>query len=176
MEEELKPLTESSANTQVETTVETTTETRLENLPRVEDLIKSEQEVKTQQKIEGLTESVVHAEERQFARKKDQKKAFMKQRLKVVTGVYIAVVSLLLAFVGVNVATLAILNNEINSNTNTIQMENYLISNEAPIEEVQTPSQAPLEITLNEPRDYSDDKKELTFLDKLTILFRNLFS
>ena len=32
-----------------------------------------------------------------------------------------------------------------------------------------------IEISLNEPRDYSDDIEELTFLDKMTILFRNIF-
>ena len=31
-----------------------------------------------------------------------------------------------------------------------------------------------IQISLNEPRDYSDDKKELTFLDKLTILFMHI--
>ena len=31
-------------------------------------------------------------------------------------------------------------------------------------------------ITLNQPRDYNDDKQTLTFLDKITILFRSLFN
>ena len=175
MEEELNLETEKSVSSQVETVVEQQTESKLENLPRVEDLIKSEQEVKVQQSTENIVQNSPATEDKVFALKKDQKKVFLKKRLKVVAGVYIAVVSMLLAFVGVNVATMAMLNKEITNNTNTIQMEHYLINNEAPVEEP-TAENPPIEITLNEPRDYSDDKAELTFLDKLTILFRNLFS
>jgi len=103
----------------------------------------------------------------------DQKKALYKKRIKIVTGVYATAVTLLLAFVGVNIATMAMLNKKITTNTETIQTQQQQI-------EVleQTPENLPggeFQISLNEPRDYSEDKKELTFLDKLTILFRNLF-
>ena len=177
MEEELKPQFENEAKTQVATETQTESDTRLDSLPRAEDLIKSEKEVKIENKIAGLTDAKNQSitENRTFATKKDEKKVFIKKRLKVITGVYIAVATLLLAFVGINVATMAVLNKEINTNTQTIQMENYLISNEEEVAEPADPETAPIQITLNEPRDYSDDKKELTFFDKITILFRNLF-
>ena len=67
-------------------------------------------------------------------------------------------------------------NRDINSNANTIQSQSQQIDI---YEGLNTPDADPtgtIEISLNEPRDYSDDTKELTFFDKLTILFRNIFS
>ena len=37
------------------------------------------------------------------------------------------------------------------------------------------PTKGEFQRSLNEPREYSEDKKELTWLDKITILFRNIF-
>ena len=84
-------------------------------------------------------------------------------------------VALLLGFVITNIATLAILNKNIITNTETIQSAQQ----ELVVEETLHPEldkQPEYQISLNEPRDYSEDKKELTWLDKITILFRNIFS
>ena len=177
--EELEP--KLNTNTEVQTETQTQTEVEKEislgSSLRLEDLLKTEKEVKIKQEIKGLTqvESEFKTENKEFAKKKDEKKIFLKRRLKVVSGVYIAVVSLLLTFVGVNVATLAILNNAYNSNTNTIQAKQESV---AYLEGTQTPPELPAEeitIALNEPRDYSDDKKDLTFFDRITIMFRSIF-
>lgn len=161
--------TESSSNTQ--------TEQQLDSLPRLEDLLKSEKEVKVAQKIEGLekaTESI-EIEDKVFTRKVDEKKVYLKKRLKIISAVYITVVALMLTLVGINVATLISMNNTINNNTITI------VKNESDIQNAQnqynatTPTGQEITVSLNEPRDYSDDTKELTFLDKMTILFRNMF-
>lgn len=176
MDEELQPEKETETQTQTITSVER--ETKLDSLPSLEDMLKSEKEVSVKQEIKGVTqvENQTQAEDRVFSKKKDKRQALVKTRLKVLTGVYVAVVSLLFAFVGVNVATLAALNKDITSNTNTIQAESYIAESLATSAPEQTePTGEPIEISLNEPRDYSDDKKELTFLDKLTILFRNIF-
>ena len=112
-------------------------------------------------------------EDRMFVKKADQKKALYKKRIKIVTSVYTTAMVLLLAFVGVNIATMASLQKDITTNTQTIQSQQEQIE----LLEQNTPgaSTGNYQISLNEPRDYSEDKKELTFLDKLTILFRNLF-
>ena len=178
MDEELQPELETNADVQIatETSEETKKETSLDNFPRLEDLIKSEKEIKTKTEIQGVTkvEPNVKTEDRVFTRKTDEKKTYIKRRLKTITGVYISVVTLLLAFVGVNIATLAILNKDINSATNTIKSQTEVVTY---IENSATPSTpaGEYQISLNEPRDYSEDKKELTFLDKITILFRNIF-
>ena len=151
----------------------------LDSLPRLEDLLKSEKEIKTEKKttLEGLTqvkqETKLH--DRTFARVEDQKKEFVKRRVKIVTGVFGTVVSLLLAFVGVNLITLATLSRDIKSNTKTIQSQTQLVENYMEQAPAQTPPNGSFEISLNEPRDYEDDKKELTLFDKITILFRNIF-
>jgi len=82
---------------------------------------------------------------------------------------------LLLGFVISNIATLAILDKSITTNTKTIQSKKdeivKVLEESEPGTEI-----GDFQISLNEPRDYSEDKKELTWLDKITILFRNLFS
>lgn len=175
--EELQP--ELNTEQTTETVVETKTETRLSDFLRLEDMLKSEKEVKQNTEIKGLEKASGEtlAEDRTFARKKDEKKVYIKRRLKIVTGVYVAVVSLLLAFAGVNVATLATQGG--NSHTNDIaitqltgEVEN---ASEDINEEMLNQGVAPFTVSLNEPRDYSDDNKELSFLDKVTILFRNIF-
>lgn len=175
MDEELQPQLDTNTSVEVETIAsETKQETPLETLPRLEDLIKSEKEVKVQNKIEGVTkvESNVQVENRVFKKSSEEKQKYIKRRLKIVTSVYVSVVALLLAFVGVNIVTLAMLNKDIKSNTKTINTQTERV-----VELSKEPAITGQDITisLNEPRDYSEDKKELTFLDKITILFRNLF-
>ena len=179
MDEELQPEleTNSDVETATETRVSPEQEQKLDDLPRLEDLRKSETEVKTQKEIEGVTkvEANVKSQDRIFARKADEKKVYIKRRLKTITGVYVAVVTLLLAFVGVNIVTLAILNKDIKSTTDTIQQETVKVEVlEETLPELPQ-SNGEFQISLNEPRDYSEDKKELTWLDKITILFRNSF-
>ena len=175
-EEQIQQQTESvGTSTQVEERIEQ--EKKLDDLPRIEDLRKSEKDVKTSTEIEGATqiEQATQTKDRIFVRKADQKKALYKKRLKIVTAVYTTVVVLLLAFVGVNIATLATLNKSITTNTETIQTQQQQIELLEPSQP--NPSNEPTyQISLNEPRDYSEDKQELTWLDKITILFRNLFS
>lgn len=174
MEEEFERESESTQTEQI-TSVEEEKQT-LDSLPRIEELRKSEQEVKIDTKIEGVTqvEQKTKTEDRFFTKKTDEKKVYLKKRLKIVTSVYVSVVALLLTFVGINIATLAMLKKDINSNTQTIQAEQAMIE-ELKNNASQNPPMEELQISLNEPRDYSEDKQELTFLDKLTILFRNLF-
>ncbi|MCQ2565057.1 MAG: hypothetical protein MJ152_04300 [Clostridia bacterium] len=156
--------------------VETQEVTHLEDLPRLEDLLKTEQEIEKAPELKGLKEvqDAPVEQDKPFEMKKDQQKAFAKRRLKLVTVIYSIVACLLLAFTCVNVATMISLNRDINKNTETINLEM------GKLEDNLNPPPAPekgteIFVSLNEPRDYSDDKVEITFLDKLTILFRNLF-
>ncbi len=165
------------SNVQVETKTETMTdqEIKVEEMPSLEDLQKSEKEVGAIQKTkkEVAKKPLMLGEDRVFARKSDEKKAHVKKRLKIVTAVYSTVVALLLGFVITNIATLAIMNKQITTNTKTIQSNQQQIEL---LEEGLTPTEKEqLPISLNEPRDYSEDKQELTFLDKVTIIFRNIF-
>ncbi len=175
--EELEKQTQTEITTEIEQ--ETKPELKLDDFPNFQDLVKSEQEIKSERKLQGLTsaESNQTLEDRPFARKEDERKKFVKKRVKLVTGVYIAVATLMLAFVGVNIGTLAVLNKKINDSTKTIQAESTVldmaIENDTPDESLTQPT---IEITLNQPRDYYDDNQSLTLLDKITILFRNLFN
>lgn len=175
MEEELEKEESVSVQTETATSVEKETKETLDSFPRIEELRKSEQEVKTRPEIEGVTQikEETQVKDRVFARKSDERKAQLKKRLKIVTAVYTTVVVALLAFVITNIATLAILDKSVNTNIDTIQSQQTQVT----IEEAKTPGQSLGEytISLNEPRDYSEDKKELTWLDKITILFRNIF-
>ena len=176
MEEELEKTESVSVQTETETSVEQAQPT-LSSLPSLEELKKSEQQVQTQTEIDGVTqvEQKTQTQDRIFTKKKDERKVYLKKRLKIATAVYATVVVLLLGFVITNIATLAILNKNITTNTDTIQTEQTQIL----IEESKAPTGEQLgeyQISLNEPRDYSEDKKELTWLDKITILFRNIFS
>lgn len=173
-EEQIQQQTE-SVGTSTEVLEKVEQEKKLDNLPRVEDMRKSEKEVKTKTEVEGTTQinQSTNLQDRVFVKKSDQKKALYKKRIKIVTGVYATAVTLLLAFVGVNIATMAMLNKQITTNTDTIQSQQQQI--EVLEETVPNSPNGEFQISLNEPRDYSEDKKELTFLDKLTILFRNLF-
>ncbi len=177
MEQEEEKIT--STITKVEQESETTNENLLESLPRLEDLLKSEQEVSKAPELKGLerVQDATLSENKVFKRKEDEKKAFVKRRVKLLTGVYITVAALLFTFVGINAVTQALLTRDINSNANTIQSKSEQVVIFENMEgQPNTPSGDPINVTLNEPRDYSDDTKELTFMDKLTILFRNLFS
>ena len=174
-EEQLQQQTE-SVGTSTELIEKVEQEKKLDDFPRLEDLMKSEKEIKPSPEIEGVSqvEQKTQTKDRIFTRKSDEKKVYIKKRLKILTTVYISVVVLMLAFVITNIATLAILNKNITTNTDTIQTEQTQVL----IEESKAPTEtehSEIQISLNEPRDYSEDKKELTWLDKITILFRNLF-
>ena len=176
MQEEFEREESVSVQTENQTSVETKVQETPDFLPHIEDLRKSEQDVKINTEIQGVTqvEQRTQAKDRVFARKSDEKKVYFKKRLKIVTAVYTAVVALLLGFVIANVVTLAQLNKDITTNTKTIKSQSQQI--EKVLEETTSGEQlGNFQISLNEPRDYSDDKKELTWLDKITILFRNLF-
>ncbi len=176
MEEELEREESISIQTQTQTSVEQKTQT-LDSFPRIEDLRKSEQEVKVNNQVEGTiqVEQKTKVKDKIFTRRVDERKVHLKKRLKIVTAVYTSVVVLLLGFVITNIVTLAMLDKSINSNTETIQTAQQQVLLE---EATNTPGESVgnFQISLNEPRDYSEDKKELTLLDKITILFRNIFS
>jgi len=176
MEEELKPETQQEVNTQTVTSETKKEETSLDNFPRLEDMLKSEKEVQPAKKLEGVTEveKTTFFEQNPFAKKEDKKAPLLKKRVKIVSGVLISTITLLLAFVGISTFTLASLHKQINTNTETIQSQQEVLTDLANTVNPGDPASV-LEVTLNEPRDYSDDKKELTILDKLTIMFRSLF-
>lgn len=175
--EELESKLELNSNIQTQSEIKSSvaTESNLKSLPRLEDLLKSEKQVKVNKKIEGLTQiqTFTHANEKEFEKKKDNSKAHLKRRIKTITGVYVVVASLLAIFAGINVITLAVLNKQVTTNTNTIQ------SQQAQVEQImQNAPTAGQDIPLilgTPPRDYDDDNKELTFLDKISILFRGIF-
>ena len=177
MDEELKEQEQISVQTETQTSVSEEVRKTLDSFPRIEDLRKSEQDVKINTHVEGTTqvEQRTQAKDRVFKKKADEKKVYLKKRLKIVTVVYTSVVALLLGFALANVATLANLEKDITTNTQTIQSKKDQI---VQVLEESNPGQeiGAFQISLNEPRDYSEDKKELTWLDKITILFRNLFS
>ncbi len=178
MQEEPQVQNESSTITSTQPSVENVSETRLQNLPSLDDLKRSEVEiVKPKAEIKGLksVEQETLVENKTFKRKEDETRAFYKKRFKVLTSVYVTVLVLLLGFVGVNISTLAILNKDINSNTATIQAETEKVEFYESQADMPSEPKGSIQISLNEPRDYGDDEKELTFLDKITIIFRNLF-
>lgn len=181
MEEDFNQTLQAETETSTQTVTEKETKIGLEglnNLPRIEDLMRSEKEIKPTQSIQGLktVEPNSQAEDKPFTLKKDEKKAYVKKRVKVLTSVYVAVVGLLFAFVLSNAITMAVLSNKINSNTNTMQSRSEIVQTlEQTTQNDETTASGTFTVKLNEPRDYSDDTKELTFFDKLTILFRNLF-
>lgn len=168
---------ENEVNIQTQTETKLETETSLENLPRLEDFLKSEKEIRATTELKGLTQVQQDnlTQDKVFSRKEDEKKSFYKKRTKIVSSVYICVASLLAFFTMFNIFTLVSLNKQISDNTLTIQSEQSKIEvYEQTAPEIPNTNQEVF-ITLNEPRDYSEDNKELTFLDKLTILFRNIF-
>lgn len=176
MDEELEKQTITQTETRVEQEQEQ--DLALDSLPRLEDLLKSEKEIKPAPELKGLTQAKQDSatENRVFKSKEDEKKSFVKKRVKIVSAVYICVCALLFGFVIFNTVSLAILGKNINSNTNTIKAETEHVEYlENGTQQPVPPDGQQIEITLNEPRDYSDDTKELTFFDKLTILFRNIF-
>jgi len=174
--EELESQKELNSNIQTQSEIKKEeTQTNLSSLPRLEDLLKSEKQVKVGKQIEGLTQAKTFTQSsaKEFAKKQDNKKAHFKRRIKTITGVYVAVASLLAIFASVNVVTLAVLNKQATTNLDTIQSKQQTVESI-----MQEGAQAGQDIPLilgTPPRDYDDDNKELTFLDKLTILFRGLF-
>ena len=170
---------EINTNTEVDTITssETKTNQQLEDLPRLEDLLKSEKEVKTASKIQGLEtiQEATEIEDKIFTRKVDEKKVYLKKRVKILTAVYLTVTTLLLALTGISVATLIDMNNNYTNNTVIISQNADQIQEAEKAYPNLTPAGQDINVDLNEPRDYSDDTKELTFFDKITILFRNIF-
>ena len=177
MEEELKPEVEKEVNTQTVASEQVKEESSLDNLPRLEDLLNSEKTVKPAKQLEGVTEveKTTFFEQVPFTKKEDKRAPLFKKRVKIVSSVLVSTVLMLLAFVGVSTFTLASLHKEVHTNTQTIQSQQEVLNNLKNSVNTNDPS-GMLEITLNEPRDYSDDKKELSILDKLTIVFRSIFS
>ena len=177
MEEEFEVQESVSVQTSTITSVNEETKAALDSLPRIEELRRSEQAVKINTEVKGATQigTKTQVKDKIFTRKVDEKKIHLKKRLKIVTAVYTTVVALLLGFAITNVITLAQLNKDINSNTETIQSQKEEIVR---VLEETNPGEnlGDYQISLNEPRDYSEDKKDLTWLDKITILFRNIFS
>ena len=174
--EELEPLKEENASIQTQSEIKNEiTQTNLNSLPRLEDLLKSEKQVKTNKEIQGLTQvqTFTQANEKAFAKKQDNKQVHLKRRIKTITGVYVAVASLLAIFAGVNVVTLAVLNKQATTNLDTIQSKQEVV--ESIMQEAPTAGQDIPLILGTPPRDYDDDNKELTFLDKISILFRGIF-
>ncbi len=172
----------SESSTQTATQTETQKETKvglesLNDLPRIEDLLRSEKEIKPAPEIKGLkkVENATASENKTFALKQDENKAYVKKRVKVLTSVYITVASLLFVFVFANAITMAVLSGKQNSNVNTIQNESNRVADLKSSQTQEDSTLGSFTYSLNEPRDYSDDTKELTFFDKLSILFRNLF-
>lgn len=177
MEYERQKETSANTITENEPEVKQTPETRLDDLPRWEDLLKSEQELRPAPELKGLkkVENDTIEEDKTFTKKQDEKNILVRRRVKILTSIYIAVASLLLTFVGVNAVTLTMFSRDINSNANTIQSKSEQVEfGENRIDTPQMPSDS-IEVSLNPPRDYGDDSRELTFFDKLTILFRNIF-
>lgn len=177
MEEEFETNGVTNVQTEVQTSVNEETKQTLDSFPRIEDLRKSEQAVKIESKIQGVSqvEQRTQVKDRIFTKRSDEKKVYLKKRVKIVTAVYSTVVALLLGFVVSNIATLAMLDKSVSSNTKTIQAAQQQVQIEQATD-VTGEILGDIQISINEPRDYSEDKKELTWLDKITILFRNLFS
>jgi len=174
LEKELQPSAEAQTNTQTVNTEQTQSVQNI-SMPNIEQLRQNEMQFKTKTQLQGVTqvEDEFAQETREFTKKQDKAKQKAGVRSKVIKGVYFSVLGLLLTLVGVNAITLAVLSNSINTNKDTIKSKQDTIA-EYVLNEGDIPD--PLPITLNEPRDYNDDKKELTFWDKVTILFRNIFS
>ena len=177
MDEELEVKGNVNIQTETLTSVEEETKQTLDSLPRIEELRRSEQDVKVNTEIQGTTQ-VQHqtlAKDRVFRKKSEEKKVLFKKRLKIVTVVYTTILALLLGFAITNLVTLSVLDKSISTNTQTIdsiqkEIDDYKLENPEISESIELP------IDVNPPRDYNEDGKELTFLDKLTILFRNIFS
>ena len=175
--ENFNQIQEQQKQNQTDTVTENKTDTGFEDLPRLEDLLKSESEVTTIQapELKGLkqVEQGKRTAEKTFARKEDEKRTFVRRRVKILTGVYACVFALLLGFVGVNTASIIT-----KGHTNTTATQNIEIAT-ANLNGVSTTPQGEavngLELTVNTPRDYGDDDTELTFFDRLTIVFRSLF-
>ncbi len=178
---DLQPQAQTSANTQTEVKrdvqIDPKTETRFDDLPNLEDLLKSEKDIKTD--IDSTPQGLQQVKQNEkpvdkiFTRKEDEKRAFVKHRVKLFTVVYSIVCVLLLGLIGVNTATLISKNRDINSQTYTMQQGNTYLANQ----NNDTAEENVLDgyITLNTPRDYGDDENGLTFFDRITILFKSLF-
>lgn len=172
------------ANSNIETEVkrdvaiDPKTETRFDDMPNLEDLLKSEKEIKTEvnQTPQGLQQVKQNEKpaDKIFTRKEDEKRAFVKHRVKLFTTIYAIVCVLLLGFIGVNTATLVTKNRDINSQTNTMQQgRTYLVDKNLTDNEEDNVLES--YITTNVPRDYGDEDTDLSFFDRVTILFRSLF-
>lgn len=174
--EELELERKSTTITQTSQLSEQEVKPKLSDLPRLEDLLKSEKEI-VKPELKGLKriEDEKLTENKTFTRKADEKKQFAKRRVKTIGVIYSVCLVFLLGFAIFNLATLVGLQNDYITNANTIQNRSDQVS---VWEENATDPSLPSEsaaIALNLPRDYADDKQELTFFDRVAILFKNLF-
>ena len=172
MEEELKQENVQEVNTQTIASEESKEETSLDNLPRLEDLLKSEKELTPAKQIEGVTEVEKTTFFEYKSKKEDKRAPLFKKRIKIVTSVFASAITLLLAFVGISTATLVMLQKDISTNTNTIQSQQEVLANLENTVNPGDPASA-LEITLNAI--FFISVFSLTIFDKLTIVFRSLF-
>ncbi len=179
---DLQPQQQATTSTQTEVkrdvAIDPKTDTRFDDLPNLEDLLKSEKDVKVE--VDSTPQGLKQVKQNEkpadkiFTRKEDQKRAFIKHRVKLFTSIYAIVCCLLLGLVGFNAATLIAKNRDINSQTDIIQQGNTYLGNSQSSMEDDNVLELP--VTVNTPRDYGDDANNLTFFDRLTILFRSLFS
>ena len=92
-------------------------------MPRIEELRRSEQDVKVNTEVQGTTQvrQKTQVKDFIFKKKSDKRKIYFKKRLKIVTAVYTIAIILLSSFAIANVVTLANLEKSVTTNTETIQ-------------------------------------------------------
>lgn len=174
--DELEQQPELNTESKPTTTQEPTSETKVGSVFNFEDMIRSERQVNSYATSVTSTEAVVKpAEDRIFSKKVDEKKKYYKKRVKIATGVYTTIVTLLLILTGANIFSLVSMSKDITTNTKTMQANSErIVALEEQVSNATT-GEGEILVTLNQPRDYSKEKTELTFLDKVTILIKNLF-
>lgn len=175
MDEQLQP----ELNTEPKPTMvdETKKEEKVGSVFNFENMIRSEREVNAFAASVASTESIVKhtVEDKVFSKKVDRKKQLYRTRVKIVTSIYTTVVALLLILTGANIVSLIVTAKAINNDKQIVQ------TNQEKIVELEQESTATtgqgkeIYVTLNQPRDYSKEKTDLTFLDKVTILIKNIF-
>ncbi len=93
---------------------------QLDNLPRFEDISKSETITQTNIDIPNTTETKTIVQDKFFTKKEDEKKVYLRKRVKLVMFLYLIIVIALMTLVGVNIATLVNQGNTIKNNEKTI--------------------------------------------------------
>lgn len=168
---------ESRTQTGIMTETNQETEINLGSSFNFEEMLKSEKEVKQETTLNNLkkAEQTELVSDRVFAQPGETRRTLVKRRLKLITGMYVGVLTLLLVFTGVNLGTLVAMKKEISNNTQTLEKQQVALEYEKKNAEDIVDANEEINIMLNLPKDYSEDEKELTFLDKLTIMFKHLF-